>query len=184
MILFAGEARRNKSDAVQLAASLDRVRDSAQALVQHAREIVWAVSPQHDTLQSVIERFGDYVEETLRTAGIACRLELPTAAQIPPVTLGSDARHSLFLAVKEAVHNCVKYSEANTAEFRLEITGNDFVITLRDQGRGFAPGERRGSGHGTMNLTARAEALGGSGEIVSAPGQGTTVRLRVPLAKS
>jgi signal transduction histidine kinase len=86
--------------------------------------------------------------------------------------------------VKEAVHNCVKYSGAKTAEFRLEIAGHDFVITLRDEGRGFAAGERRGSGHGTKNLLARAEALGGSGEVVSAPGQGTTVRLRVPLVKS
>lgn len=184
VILFAGEARRNKSDPVRLEASLERVRESARALEQHAREIVWAVSPQHDTLQSVIERFGDYVDETLRAAGIACRLELPTAAQIPPVALGSDARHGLFLAVKEAVHNCVKYSEAKTAEFRLELTGGDLVITLRDHGRGFAAGERRGSGHGSVNLVARAEALGGSGEIISAPGQGTTVRLRVPLAKS
>jgi signal transduction histidine kinase/ligand-binding sensor domain-containing protein len=184
VILFAGEARRNRADPAQLDASLERVRDSAQALVQHAREIIWAVSPQHDTLPSVIERFGDYVEETLRAAGIACRLELPAADQIPPVTLGSEARHSLFLAVKEAVHNCVKYSGAKTAEFRLEIAGHDFVITLRDEGRGFAAGERRGSGHGTKNLLARAEALGGSGEVVSAPGQGTTVRLRVPLVKS
>jgi signal transduction histidine kinase len=182
--LFAGEARRNKSDPAQLDASLDRVRDSAQTLVQHARQIVWAVSPQHDTLQSVIERFGDYVDETLRAAGIACRLELPAPDQIPGVMLGSEVRHSLFLAVKEAVHNCVKYSEAKTAEFRLEIAGGDFVITLRDHGRGFAAGERRGSGHGTKNLVARAEALGGSGEIVSAPGQGTTVRLRVPLTKA
>lgn len=184
VILFAGEARRNKSDPVQLEASLERVRESARALEQHAREIVWAVSPQHDTLQSVVERFGDYVDETLRAAGMVCRLELPAAAEIPAVALGSDVRHSLFLAVKEAVHNCVKYSEAKTAEFRLELTGNECLITLRDHGRGFAAGERRGSGHGTQNLIARAEALGGSGEITSAPGQGTTVRLRVPLAKS
>ena len=165
MILFASEARQNKSNPVQLDASLDRVRDSAQALVQHAREIVWAVSPQHDTLQSVIERFGDYVEETLRTAGIACRLELPTAAQIPPVTLGSDARHSLFLAVKEAVHNCVKYSEAKTAEFRLEVAGNDFVIAFRDHGRGFAAGDRRGLGHGGAGDDGAAARAVGEGLI-------------------
>jgi signal transduction histidine kinase len=152
--------------------------------MQLAREIVWAVSPQHDTLQSVIERLGDYTDETLRAAGIACRLELPAPQNIPPLTLGSEARDSIFLVLKEAVHNCVKYAEAKTAEFRLEIVGDDFVMTLRDHGRGFAAGERRGSGHGTKNMVARAEALGGVTEIISTSGEGTTVRLRVPLPKT
>jgi signal transduction histidine kinase len=181
VILFAGEADRTVGDPTKQRAALARVRGAAQELVQHAREIVWAVSPQHDTLASVIERLGDYADETLRAAGIACAVQSPPAEKIPPLTLGSEARHSLFLALKEAVHNCVKYSGAKTAELTLAIVGDAFVITLRDYGRGFAPGERRGSGNGTKNIIARAEALGGSAEIVSEPGKGTTVVLRVPL---
>jgi signal transduction histidine kinase len=184
VILFAGEAERAQGDATKLGVSLTRVRESAQDLVQHAREIVWAVSPQHDTLASVIERLGDYAQDTLRSAGIACTLEAPAPAGIPPVTLGSEARHSLFLAMKEAVHNCVKYSQAKTAEFRLQVTDDDFVVVLRDHGRGFAPGERHGSGHGTRNIVARAEALGGSATIVGEVGQGTTVTVRVPLPRN
>ncbi len=186
VILFAEEAERERADPAQLAASLARVRDSAKDLVQHAREIVWAVSPQHDPLARVIERLGDYVEETLSAAGIACRVDGPTKPEeIPAVSLGSEARHSLFLAVKEAVHNCVKYSGAKTAEFRLGISGNDFVVTLRDHGRGFVAGEvaAGGTGHGLPGIAARAEVLGGRAEIVSAPGQGTSVTLRVPLVK-
>lgn len=184
VILFAGEARRNKGDPAKLDSALDRVRDSAQDLVQHAREIVWAVSPQHDTLASVIERLGDYAEETLRAAGIACQVESPAAADIPAASLGSEARHSLFLAIKEAVHNCVKYSGAKTAEFRLQVNGGHLAVILRDHGRGFARGEIHGTGHGLLNLATRTEALGGSAEINSAPGQGTTVTLHVPLEKA
>ena len=182
VILFADEAERAKAEPEKLSASLARVRSSAQELVQHAREIVWAVNPQHDTLASVSERFGHYTAETLGAAGIACAVELPEAKKIPPVLLGSEARHSLFLALKEAVHNCVKYSEAKTAEFRLEISGDDFVMVLRDHGRGFAAGEIRGTGYGTASIAARANVLGGRAEISSAVGQGTTVMLRVPLS--
>jgi signal transduction histidine kinase len=181
VVLFAGEARRKQDDPAALAAALDRVRDSAQELVQHAREIVWAVSPQHDALDHVVERLGDYADETLRAAGIACRLETPPPDQLASIALGSEARHNLFLAVKEAVHNCVKYSGAKTAEFRLEVVGSDFVITLRDHGSGFAPGERRGTGHGIRNIQARVQALGGTAAVTSAVGEGTTVLLRVPL---
>ena len=184
VILFAGEARRNKADAAKLDSALDRVRETAQELVQHAREIVWAVSPQHDTLASVSERLGDYAEETLRAAGITCRIETPATAALPAATLGSEARHSLFLAVKEAVHNCVKYSEAKSAEFRLQTTEDSLTLTLQDDGRGFAAGEIRGTGHGLVSIAARAEALGGRAEISSEPGKGTSVTVRVPLRKA
>lgn len=182
VILFAGEAGRVKGDPAQLDAALGRVRTTAQDLVQHAREIVWAVSPQHDTLASLVERLGDYTVDTLRAAGIACRLDVPVAADIPAVAVRSEMRHSLFLALKEAVHNCVKYSGATTAEFSLRIANNSIEITLRDHGRGFAPGERQGSGHGLRNLAIRAEALGGTGTTTGEPGRGTTVVLRVPVA--
>ncbi|MBS0631323.1 MAG: hypothetical protein JSS11_05375 [Verrucomicrobia bacterium] len=179
VILFAGEASRHKSDATRLDAALDRVRGTAQELVQHAREIVWAVSPQHDSLASLIERLTDYTEETLRAAGIACRLAVPP--EVPALTLGSEVRHNLFLAVKEAVHNCVKYSGAGTAEFTVQFADGWLTVMLRDHGRGFAPGEKRGSGHGLANLALRAEALGGTAAVASEPGRGATVTLRVPL---
>jgi signal transduction histidine kinase len=181
VILFADEAERATHEPEKLHASLARVRSSAQELVQHAREIVWAVNPKHDTLASVIERFGHYTADTLRAAGIACTVSRPAAEAIPAIMLGSEARHSLFLAVKEAVHNCVKYSEAKTAEFRLEISGDEFVIVLRDHGRGFPAGEVRGTGYGTVSIVARAQVLGGRAEISSEVGKGTTVMLRVPL---
>ncbi len=181
VILFVGEAARAKAEPEKLEASLARVRGAAQELVQHARQIVWAVSPQHDTLASVIERFGNYTVETLRAADIACAVDLPDVEKIPPIMLGAEVRHSLFLAVKEAVHNCVKYSETKTAELRLAIAGDEFVIMLRDHGRGFVVGEKLGSGHGTVNIIARAKVLGGRAEISSEVGQGTTVEMRVPL---
>ena len=184
VILFADEARRNQDDPALLAAALGRVRTTAQDLVQHAREIVWAVSPQHDTLASLVERLGDYTVDTLRAAGIACRLEVPAATDIPAVAVRSEVRHSLFLALKEAVHNCVKYSGATTAEFSLRLAHDSLEITLCDHGRGFAPGERQGSGHGLRNLAIRAEALGGEGRVTGEPGRGTTVTLRVPVSPS
>lgn len=182
VILFAGEARRVKDDPVQLDAALHRVRTTAQDLVQHARQIVWAVSPQNDTLASLVERFGDYTVDTLRAAGIACRLDVPVTAELPPVAIRSEMRHSLFLALKEAVHNCIKYSGAREAVLTLRLSDGFLEIILQDHGRGFFAGERQGSGHGLHNLRLRAEALGGSGSITSEPSHGTTVRLRVPVS--
>jgi signal transduction histidine kinase len=182
VILFAGEAERMKTDPGQLDAALGRVRDTAQELVQHAREIVWAVTPQNDTVGSLIERLGDYADQGLRAAGIACRFELDPNP--PPLPLSSEARHSLFLAVKEALHNTLKYAAATEVRLEARVVAGCLTIVLADNGCGFAPGERRGSGHGLGNIAARAEALGGSAEIVSEVGKGTRVTLRVPIAGS
>ncbi|WP_438483086.1 ATP-binding protein [Oleiharenicola lentus] len=182
VILFAGEAERSKDDPAKLAASLDRMRHTAHDLVQHAREIVWAVSPQHDSVASLAERVGDYAMETIGAAGMRCETDIPV--DLPAWPLRSDARHSLFLAVKETLHNCVKYSEARTVKITARVIGQEFTLAIADDGRGFAPGERRGSGHGLRNLAIRAEALGGSAEIASEPGRGTTVVLRIPITPS
>jgi signal transduction histidine kinase len=80
------------------------------------------------------------------------------------------------------VHNCVKYSGAATAEFRVRCADGWLTVELRDHGRGFAPGEKRGSGHGLINLVTRAEALGGTATVTSEVGHGATVILRIPLA--
>jgi signal transduction histidine kinase len=183
VILLTSEARRNLDDPKQLAPDLERVQETAQELMQHAREIVWAVSPQHDTLASLIERISDYVVQTLDMAGIACRVDAPAPGDIPAAPVASEARHSLFLAVKEAVHNCVKYSGATSAELRIAVTVDEITIVLRDFGRGFEPGAKRRSGHGLLNITARAEALGGRATIASTVGEGTTVDLRVPFGR-
>lgn len=180
VILFAGEAERAQADPARLTAALGRIRTSAQELVQHAREIVWAVSPQHDTVASLAERLADHVSETFRAANIACTIDVPL--DLPAIPLHSEARHSLFLAVKEAVHNTLKYADATQAALRIAASDDTLVVSLSDNGRGFTPGERRGSGHGLRNLAARAEALGGTAQITSAPGQGTTVVLRIPLS--
>ena len=180
VILFAGEADRLKDDSVRLSAALGRLRTTAQELVQHAREIVWAVTPQNDRVASLIERLGDHAEEVLRAAGIACQLDLDPDP--PPLALSSEARHSLFLAVKEALHNSLKYSRATEVRLEVRVTDGWLTIGLTDNGCGFAPGERRGSGHGLRNIAARAEALGGRAEVESAAGKGTKVTLRVPVS--
>jgi signal transduction histidine kinase len=183
VILFAHEARRHAEDPARLRPELERVQASAQELMQHAREIVWAVSPQHDTLRSVVERIADYVEQTFAAAGIACRSELPGLDGLPVLAVAGEVRHSLFLAIKEAVHNSVKYSGAATAELRITHVADDLTLEVRDHGRGFDRGALSAPGHGLANLEARARALGGRAEILSSPGAGTQVRLIVPLQR-
>jgi signal transduction histidine kinase len=58
------------------------------------------------------------------------------------------------------------------------------VLAVHDDGTGFDPAASRSQGHGLANMQARAATLGGSVNVVSAPGKGTRVLLTLPVASA
>jgi signal transduction histidine kinase len=76
----------------------------------------------------------------------------------------------------------IKHSHATEATLSLDLAGDEFVVTLRDDGVGFAPDVPRPSmRHGMQNMRTRVVELGGTFDVTSAPGQGTVLRIRIPV---
>jgi signal transduction histidine kinase len=151
----------------------------ARSLVSALDVIVWAVNPEANTLQSLADYLGSYTENYLANAGITCRFRIPVT--LPAVTLEGQVRHELFLAVKETLNNIVRHSRATEVEFHLRLENQLLEIDIMDNGCGFDLNAASHAGHGIKNIPKRLAHLGGSGELISRPGQGTTVRLRLPL---
>jgi signal transduction histidine kinase/ligand-binding sensor domain-containing protein len=174
------------------AAGLEKIYDTARELTRSMDEIVWAVSPRHDTLESLATYLEKFAQDWLATAGFRCRLDLPL--QFPEWHLTSEMRHNVFLAFKEALHNLVKHSGASEVLIRLAVKEKSFELAVEDNGRGFAVGEkakdvspiqgRAASGNGLENMRRRLTAIGGSCEIQSASGAGTRVIFSVQLKAS
>jgi len=153
-------------------------------------EIVWAVNPQHDTLDSLVAYLGRFAQTFLSAASIRCRLDEPSV--LPAWTLTAEIRHNVFLAVKEALHNVIKHAHASEVRIALELLADGFVLTIADNGRGFevapsknypssaADGTRLAAGNGLRNMTKRLEEIGGRCDWETAPGKGTRVKMTVP----
>jgi len=128
----------------------------------------------------------NFAQDYLNVAGIRCRLDLP--AQLAPHTLPAEARHNLYLAVKETIHNVVKHAHATEVWLRLSETGEAFTISIEDNGCGLTAdktvtnGGRLSTGHGLDNLDKRLAACGGRCVVTSEPGKGTRVELSVNFA--
>jgi signal transduction histidine kinase len=152
-----------------------KARDSVNAL----DVIVWAVNPKENSLQSLADYLASFADEFLTASGIACRLNLPVS--FPAVTLDGRTRHDLFLATKEALNNAVRHARATEVELSLALEQTTLTIGVRDNGAGFEKSAKT-FGHGLGNLQSRLEKLGGGCQIDTAPGGGTTVRLRLGLA--
>jgi two-component system, NarL family, sensor histidine kinase DegS len=111
-------------------------------------------------------------------------------------TSGSIARlpqkieNNIFRIIQEAINNAIKYSEADKITVSLKQVENELIITVKDEGKGFdtkiaeARSSNLESGRGFFNMYERTEYVNGNLEIQSEPGQGTTVRLTVPVGNA
>ena len=91
---------------------------------------------------------------------------------------------NLLLMIQEAVHNAIRHGRPNlvTIVVRRDETAGMIRVSVADDGRGFVPGSQRGleAGHfGIEGMRERAERLGGTLDIESRPGRGTTVHASV-----
>lgn len=167
------------------AEELEQISRTSQEMTRTLDEIVWAVDPAHDSLDSIANYLGRFAQDFLSTAGISCRLDLPV--QLPPSPISAEVRHNLFLAFKEVLNNVVRHSGARQVNIALSVEAQRFVLSVADDGKGFEPAVPQASttarnGHGLANLRIRLQQIGGEVEFASQPGQGAMVRLLVPLA--
>lgn len=96
--------------------------------------------------------------------------------------LSAVAQKQALHIVKESLNNTRRHAQAQHIEVRLERDNSHARFTIRDDGCGFDPARLTGSSHyGLTIMRARAERVGGSLEIESAPGEGTTVIAQLPL---
>jgi ligand-binding sensor domain-containing protein/signal transduction histidine kinase len=173
----------------QAAADVDQIYGTARELTRAMDEIVWAVNPKHDTLDSLVTYLGRYAQNFLSAAAIRCRLDVPL--HLPAWALTAEIRHHVFLAFKEALNNVVKHALATEVGVSLELLPNGFVLMIKDNGHGFefpspaarpfAAGEhaRVAPGNGLLNMRKRLEEIGGRCEWQTAPGDGTRVKLAI-----
>ncbi|MBI1841303.1 MAG: hypothetical protein HYR88_10710 [Verrucomicrobia bacterium] len=170
---------------------IDRIHATACELTKAMDEIVWAVNPLHDSLDSLVSYLGTFAQQFLRDAGIRCRLDVPL--QLPGLPLTAEIRHNLFLAFKEVLNNVAKHAHATEVRVSLRVDERTFDLEVVDNGRGFeipqtlrsegAPGSET-SHHGIRNVRQRLSEMGGGYELSSEPGCGTRVRLLVPFPNS
>lgn len=158
---------------------LRRIMDRARELAGKVDETVWAVNPKNDSPDHLATYLCHYAREFLETADVRCRLDV--AVNLPEVELTTEARHNVFLTVKEALNNAVRHARATEVSLRLAVADNVMVIEVADNGCGFNPGAVGEAGNGLRNMAARMQEIGGRFEVRSTPGSGAVIHLRLPL---
>ncbi|MES9806926.1 sensor histidine kinase [Streptomyces cinereoruber] len=167
------------------AGHIERARRAAQDNLAEARRFVRALTPsdlEHGSLAAALERlcgpgagaYGSEAGPRVRFSVSGTPVELPTPYEV-----------ALLRIAQSALANTVRHASASRAEITLSFMDASVTLDVVDDGEGFEPGSVRPSSEGGFGLPAmraRAESLGGTFTVESAPGQGTAVAVSLPLS--
>lgn len=152
------------------------IRNYSHEMIDKMGEIVWALNEKNDTLNDLLSYCRAYSVEYLSQNGINCTVDAPEQASSAFVS--GEFRRNVYLAIKEALHNIVKHSQATQAEMKFSI--NEMLkVSIHDNGKGFDKTNTRPFSNGLSNMQNRIKEIGG--EFIIENKNGTTVKFTVPL---
>ncbi|WPP48671.1 AAA family ATPase [Catalinimonas niigatensis] len=143
---------------------------------QEIRRIAYNLMPpdiQHKSLVEVLEIL-------LRRQAIASALDIRFTHASVPEDLSELIMLNVYRIVQELVHNVIKHAQASQMTLDIEGATNGLVLTLGDDGKGFEI-EIITSGLGLRNIHSRVHLLKGKIEVHSAPNEGTSYYIYIPL---
>jgi signal transduction histidine kinase len=180
-LLLAGEVAQIASTPAA-AAPLSQMCDGARNILATIDEVVWIVNSQHDNLEDFAIYLCKFAQNFLESTPIRCRFGV--AAEMPAKTLSQLMRRNLFLAIKEAVNNAAKHSEATELTVCIELTGARLRVVVADNGRGFDPAQASQDRNGLTNMRQRMAEIGGDCQVASRRGEGCQVTFQAPLKQN
>ena len=157
-----------------------QARTLARESLAEARRSVWALRPvalgAGDLGYAFLHLVKKLAEESAIPIGFTLRGVLRP--------LNEDLEHHLLRIGQEALTNALRYANATDIRVTLSCSGDKIALSVEDRGAGFDPSSptyRRGLG--LRGMQERADSVGGKLTITSAPGQGTRIRVVVPIPR-
>ncbi len=177
--LLSGLVRADKEHPALVETHTEKISQSAEQTVRALDEIVWAVRPGSDSLQSLVEYISHFANELFEGDGARCRLDFPQ--KLPARPLPPEVRHDIFLVVKEALTNARKHSKATEVRIQASMNGDMLNILVQDNGCGFDSNKSSGDSvhNGLGNMKRRAAGMGGKLTVHSTPEKGTQIGLSI-----
>jgi two-component system CheB/CheR fusion protein len=158
---------------------LDRALTLTREVDSEVDFLAWELRPAALDDLGLLAALPRYIEQWSSHYGIEAHFQ--TAGQLRG--LSPEAEVAFYRVAQEAMNNVLKHAHASRVDVLLEARDGSIVLVIEDDGVGFDPADPtvHGRGIGLMGIRERAALIGGTAEVESAPGKGTTVFLRCPF---
>jgi len=175
--LMAETGRRSAEgeDLETVSRYLGRLGDVAQQALKEMRLLIYELRPPVLEREGLVGALQQRLEAVEGRAGVEARLLVEGEVELPALVEGA-----LYRIALEALNNALKHASATAVTVRISPDGEAISLEVADNGRGFDPAATRGGGGmGLTTMRERAERLGGTMTILSAPGEGTRVKVSI-----
>jgi signal transduction histidine kinase len=152
-----------------LEAGLSRIAERVSSVFDHARELSHGIHPavlSERGLQAALRALA-------RRSAVPVELDLRTGRRLP-----DQVEVAAYYAVSEALANAAKHARASVVQVELDTPGATLRLAVRDDGTG---GADPAKGSGLTGLRDRIEAVGGTLDVTSPAGGGTTLLIKIPV---
>lgn len=152
------------------------IRSKSSEMINTMNDVIWSIDSRKDNLKSLVERLRSTASQFTSSKEMA--LNFTENISNPNKKLDVDFRQNVFLIVKEAVNNSVKYSGGNRIDLNIHESNEKLKIKITDDGIGLKDSDFK-KGNGLANMKARAEEINGELYLISK--NGLTVELKVKI---
>jgi signal transduction histidine kinase len=157
--------------------ALERLEEEAEKALATVKELARGVYPPLLTAQGIVGA----LRARARKAPVGVRISNSSLGRYP-----ADVEEAVYFVCSEALQNAVKHAHPTVIRISLAQRDGELTFEVKDDGRGFDPAVTTG-GAGMQSMRDRVDVVGGSMEIVSRPGTGTTVKghvIALPLGET
>jgi signal transduction histidine kinase len=162
----------------QSAGMVQEIKTSSISLMEKMDDIVWSINPKNDSLENLMLRIRHFASRLFEAKDIDYTIGIDDS--IKQVKLSMEYRQHIYLVLKEAINNLVKYSGCTRASITVKFENDHLKVTVSDNGRGFDQ-QMTNHGNGIMSMHRRARSMKGNLVISSAKLQGTIIFLKVKI---
>jgi signal transduction histidine kinase len=158
--------------------SIEKVKNTSKQLLQTLREAIWILNKEQVAAQEFFDKLIDYTQRYLQSYP---QMQLQVKEKFTGKrVLNSNEALQLFRICQEAVTNACKYSASESLLLHGVVTGNYFIVTIQDFGKGFDSEEVSKSGHyGLKNMRQRAATIAATIKIEAAVTKGVSITVTI-----
>ena len=154
---------------------LSKLKENVQALSEGVKDLIWSIDPDKDSLFETFFRLQEFGDQLFTFSDIDFKTE-KIAQHMSDYAIDAGVRKHILLLFKEAMNNCLKYSQASSALLTIAPSDNGYLLSFQDDGVGFDMLHSR-PGYGLQSMRERANKINATLHIKGIQDKGTLIEL-------
>ena len=157
---------------------LKEIKENSISMMERMDDIVWSINPKNDSLENLFLRIKTFSAKLFEAKGINYKIEIDE--NVKHVGVLMEYRQHIYLIMKEAINNLVKYSECTQADINVSFHAPLLTVAIKDNGKGYDPNQIT-YGNGLNNMKKRAAEMDAKLDLQSKLNEGTIIILKVKI---